>query len=109
MNGGANDPVSQVGTLVDLSLNQRLTYRTKQREWTNREVERLRYLWDELGCTSGECATLLGRTRSAITAAVRRHGLSSRVSPIPVKPDLIRQRQMELARIAAIEELLRAA
>ena len=92
-----------------LSLARPLTYRTQQRAWTNKDVERLRYLWDELGLTSYECAALMGRSRSAITAAARRHGLSSRTSPIPAKPDLIRQRQEQLARIAAIEELMRAA
>lgn len=99
----------QDGAFADLNLNNRLTYRAKSRGWTNKDVARLRYLWDTLGCTSYECATLMGRSRSAITAAARRHNLSRRDCPIPVKPDLIRQRQAELARIAAIEELLRAA
>jgi hypothetical protein len=91
------------------NMQNRLTYRGQSRAWTNKDVARLRYLWDELGCTSGECAKLMGRSRSAITAAVCRHGLKARGCPIPVKPDLIRQRQEELARIAAIEELMRAA
>ena len=99
----------QNGAFDTLNLTNRLTYRTTQRGWTNKDVQRLRYLWDELGCTSGEIATLMGRSRSAICGAVQRHGLQKRGSPIPVRPDLIRQRQEQLARIAAIEELMRAA
>ncbi len=109
MSGAAIEPVCRVGAFSDLNLTNRLTYRPQSRGWTNKDVQRLRYLWDELGCTSYECATLMGRSRSAITAAARRHGLQSRACPIPAKPDLIRQRQIELARIAAIEELMRAA
>lgn len=98
-------------TFQDLNLNNRLTYRASQREWTNREVERLRYLWDDLGLTAGEIAPLMSRSRNAVLGAVRRHNLSRRDCPIRTvwKPDLIRQRQIELARIAAIEELMGAA
>ena len=94
--------------LIDLNMTNRLTYRNTPRDWTTKDVQRLRYLWDELGCTSGECAKLLGRTRSAILGAVHRHGMTKRGCPIPTKPDLVRQRQQELARIAAIDELMRA-
>lgn len=93
--------------LVDLNMSYRLTYRTSQRDWAATDIQRLRYLWDELGCTSGECAKLMGRTRSAIMGAVRRHNMSKRECPIPVSPNLVHQREVELARIAAIDELMR--
>ena len=79
-------------------------------EWKNSEVKKLRLMW-ELGFTSGQIAEALNRSRNSICSAARRYQLPERQSPIPhkPKPDLLRQRQEELARFAAIEELMRVA
>ena len=108
MTGGAFEAQSRDGSFVDLNLTNRLTYRTAQKGWTTGDVKRLTYLWS-IGCTSGEIAELMGRTRSAICAAARRHDLPRRDCPIGTKPDLIRLREMELGKRAAIQELLKAA
>jgi hypothetical protein len=103
--------VSYAGTYETLNLNNRLAYQTAQKPWTTAEIKRLRYLWDDLGLTAGEIGKILGRSRGAVTGAARRHGMARRDCPIRTvyRPDLIKQRQIELARIAAVEELLRAA
>lgn len=96
------------GTFDCLNLNARLTYRGQSRPWTNKDEARLRYLWDDLGMTARECGKLMGRSHNSILSACRRFDLSRRDCPIRTvwKPDLVRQRQAELARIAAIEELM---
>jgi len=83
-----------------------MAFGVKQKVWTTREVERLRKLWD-MGCTAGQIGDALGRSRNSICSAARRFGLPERGCPIPTKPDLVRQRQEELARLAVIDELMR--
>ena len=83
-----------------------MAFGVKRKEWTTREVERLRKLW-AMECTSGQIAEAMGRSRNSICSAARRFGLPERGCPIPAKPDLVRQYQAELARVAAIEELMR--
>jgi hypothetical protein len=104
MSGAAFEAQSRGGALT----TDVVTYRPQQRPWTTGEVKRLTVMW-EMGCTAGQIADVLGRTRNSICGAARRYELESRKSPIASKPDLIKQRQIELARIAAIEELMRVA
>jgi hypothetical protein len=78
----------------------------KQRGWTTGEVKKLRQLWD-MGCTADEIGEALGRSRNSICSAARRYQLPSRGCPIPKKVDLVRQRQEELGRMAAIQALLK--
>jgi len=83
-----------------------LTYRNKPKPWTTVEVARLRHMWDELGLTAGDIAKVMGRSREAVCAAARRHGMARRNTPIAQKPDMIRQREIELGRQAAIAEMM---
>lgn len=84
--------------------------KVKQREWMTGEVRKLRAMW-ELGFTASQIGAAMGRSRHSICSAARRYDLPARPCPIGshAKPDLVRQRQEELGRIAAFEELLRAA
>lgn len=81
-------------------------FNRNEKAWTNRDVDAMRKLWD-IGCTAGDIAVVLGRTRNSICSAARRYGMSKRTSPIPNKPNLVTLRQQELARQAAIEELMK--
>ncbi len=83
-----------------------MTYRTVQKPWADIDLQCLRQMWDQ-GYTSLQIAEVLGRSRNSICSAARRYDLPSRPPMIAAKPDLIRQRQMELARQAAIAELAR--
>lgn len=75
---GYRDEVAHLSALLALAESRDLTRITNEKhEWTMAEVQVLRRMWAD-GCSGGQIAKALGRSRSAVLAAARRNDLHRR-------------------------------